>query len=146
MHLISRPLLLSQITEVVSSLEKDFAGAYQDHYGYRPEGAAIEVETLRVIATSGETHSGEAAPPQTTRSLESSERRSVYLNGEWQPVPVFLRQDLRPGDHFSGPALVFESHCASVVAPGWTGEVDGHRCLVLCRRRAGAGVGEMHEP
>jgi len=119
------------------SLEADFATEYEDHYGYRPEGAGIEVETLRVIAASGENLAPPRLPPAQPRSIDSSDLQNVFVEGFWRPVPVFTRGALVPGDSFSGPALVFESHCATVVHPGWTGEIDGSRCLILQRSREG---------
>lgn len=128
------------------SLEAEFASVYEDHYGYRPEGASLEVETLRVIAASeGSADSTESSSVQG-RSIGSSDSREVFIDGRWQQVPVYSRRLLEPGDSFPGPALVFESHCATVVHPGWTAEIDAHRCLILQRDRPGGGEGVDDAP
>jgi N-methylhydantoinase A/oxoprolinase/acetone carboxylase beta subunit len=75
--------------------------------------------------------------PVLEREAEPSGTRRTWLAGAWREVPVFDRGALRPGDSFRGPALVFESHSATVVAEGWRGRVDGAWNLVLS---AGAAI------
>jgi 5-oxoprolinase (ATP-hydrolysing) len=137
LRLVGQEASLGVTYDPDGSLEENFAEAYQDHYGYRPDGAPVEVEALRAIATSGEAFVVKRAPSPRPRSIESSDLQRVFLNGAWQRVPVFVREGLRAGDCFPGPALVFESHCATVVHPGWTGEIDGYGCLVLKLSRSG---------
>ena len=47
--------------------------------------------------------------------------RRCWVGGAWRDVPVFDRAGLRPGAAFAGPALVFESHSATLVADGLAG-------------------------
>jgi 5-oxoprolinase (ATP-hydrolysing) len=114
-------------------VEEAFARAYREIYGYAPEGRAIELESIRVVASS----EAEPALPDGSpgaleeREAEPSGTRRSWLAGAWREVPVFDRAALRPGDRFGGPALVFESHSATVVAEGWRGRVDGVGNLVL---------------
>jgi len=61
----------------------------------------------------------------------SAGRRRCWTGGSWRDVPFFDRASLRPGAAFAGPALVFESHSATIVAEGWRGRVDGAGNLVL---------------
>jgi 5-oxoprolinase (ATP-hydrolysing) len=46
-------------------------------------------------------------------------------------VPCYERANLAPGASFAGPAVVTESHAATLVAEGWTAETDGAGALVL---------------
>lgn len=108
--------------------EEAFAAAYREIYGYAPEGRAVEVESIRVVASSTEEDvpaeplAGGSAAPGTCR---------CWMAGAWSEVPVHDRANLAPGSVFPGPALVFESHSATVVAGGWQGRVDGAGNLVL---------------
>jgi 5-oxoprolinase (ATP-hydrolysing) len=108
--------------------EEAFAIAYREIYGYAPEGRAIEVESIRVVASSAE----EEVSPEAveTRSVVPGTRR-CWMAGAWNEVPVHDRASLGPGEVFPGPALVFESHSATVVSNGWQGRVDGAGNLVL---------------
>jgi 5-oxoprolinase (ATP-hydrolysing) len=113
-------------------VEEAFAAAYREIYGYAPEGRAIELESIRVVASSAlEEMPGTDTGPAAEREAEPSGMRRSWLAGAWREVPVFDRGALRPGDGFRGPALVFESHSATVVAEGWRGRVDGAGNLVL---------------
>lgn len=107
-----------------------FADRYRDVYGYEPPQRPIEVESLRVVASTRpeEVAAADPAPavPATTRNS-----RSVRLGGAWHEVPVYRRQELDSGATLSGPALVVERHSVTVVEPGWTLAVDGSGALVL---------------
>ena len=118
-------------------IEDAFGKAYRGIYGYAPEGRAIELESVRVVASSSERDPevapgtpGSTEPPGEAESAPSG-TRSCWLGGAWQEVPVFDRGSLRSGDRFQGPALVFESHSATVVDAGWRGRVDEAGNLVL---------------
>ena len=119
--------------------EAAFAAAYREIYGYAPEGRAIEVESLRVVASSmaeeEERSDGSVGSDRSDRlnsvSAASGETRRCWLRSGWAEVPVFERSELRAGDLFTGPALVFERHSATVVAAGWRGRVDRGEKLVL---------------
>lgn len=111
--------------------EAAFATAYREIYGYAPEGRAIELESIRVVASSLP-----AEPALETASAEPhpavpSGTRHCWVGESWIEAPVFDRSALRPGASFQGPALVFESHSATVVGASWQGQVDGAGALVL---------------
>ncbi len=118
-----------------------FAAAYRAVYGYAPEGRPIEVESLRVVASST---GGEALPPPGEASLaavpegagkEIAGRQRACFAGSWLEVPAHERAALLPGEPFPGPALVLEEHTATVVEPGWICTLDGAGALVLRRYR-----------
>jgi len=113
-------------------VEEAFAAAYREIYGYAPEGRAVELESIRVVASSIEEDSGLIAPEMADdREATAAGASRCWIEGSWSEVPVFDRSALEPGDRFRGPALVFESHSATVVADGWQGRVDGAGNLVL---------------
>ena len=111
-------------------IEEAFAAAYREVYGYAPEGRAIELESIRVVASSAEEQREELETVHE-REAEPSGTRRCWLAGEWSQVPFYDRARLAPGDRFQGPALVFESHSATFVAPGWRGRVDAAWNLVI---------------
>ncbi|HEX3130085.1 MAG TPA: hydantoinase/oxoprolinase family protein, partial [Thermoanaerobaculia bacterium] len=116
-------------------VEEAFAAAYREIYGYAPEGRAIELESIRVVASSAPEKMPVVSELSEQRKAEPSGARRTWFGG-WRDVPVFDRGSLRSGDTFQGPALVFESHSATVVAEGWQGRVDGAGNLVLSVRAA----------
>ncbi len=108
--------------------EEAFAIAYREIYGYAPEGRAIEVESIRVVASSAEE---ELSVEAVETEVAVSSTRRCWVAGAWNEVSVYDRAHLASGEVFPGPALVFESHSATVVAGGWQGRVDGAGNLVL---------------
>jgi len=114
------------------ALAAAFAAAYRELYGYPPPSRPIEVESLRAVASSRPPERPPAAPVGGRRPAAPAGSRRAWFGG-WREVPVFERAALAAGDSMDGPALVFERHAATVVAPGWRGEIDGARALVLHR-------------
>lgn len=124
-------------------VEEAFDAAYRARYGYRPEGRELEVESIRVVASSepGEAPAGRAEVPGEVgegRAAEPGGSRQVVFRGPGgepreHTAAVHQRSALRPGEIFTGPALVFERHSATVVPPGWWGRRDAAGALVLER-------------
>jgi 5-oxoprolinase (ATP-hydrolysing) len=117
-------------------LEEGFCRVYEDHYGYRPEESRIEVEAVRVMAASQNSAGRTARLSTEDRMAVAQVSQRALVGGRWQSVPVFVRETLVPGDSVTGPALLFEHHCATLVGETWRGQIDGQRCFVL--RREGA--------
>lgn len=120
-------------------IRRAFQAAYREVYGYAPEGRAIEVESLRVAASSAPASETEVLDEPAGASgvpAEPAGERRACFGGEWRRVPWFDRSRLRPGAVFHGPALIFESHSATVVREGWEGKVDRAGALALRRSAA----------
>ncbi len=119
--------------EWTSDLRGAFEARYRVTYGHAPERRAVEVESVRVAASSG---AGEARPrcaAAPPHSAEPPARRRAWFDGKWIEAPAFDRALLAPGAAFGGPAIVAESHSATVVEGGWTCRVDGAGAMVLER-------------
>jgi 5-oxoprolinase (ATP-hydrolysing) len=111
---------------------RGFLTAYRAHYGYEPEGRDIEVESLRVVASSPVSEVQAAASPgrhAMTPAADLNRRRR--MGGAWRDVPALDRDELTAGAVVSGPALIFERHTATVVEEGWEAWLDGAQALVL---------------
>jgi 5-oxoprolinase (ATP-hydrolysing) len=111
--------------------EEAFAAAYGEIYGYAPAGRRIELESIRVVASSVAEEPLLEVLPEEARDAGPAGLRRAWTGERWADVPVFDRATLRPGDLFTGPALVFESHSATWVGEGWKGKRDGAGNLVL---------------
>ena len=114
-------------------LDDAFATRYHAMYGHRPEGKPIEVESIRVVASSRP--SGEADPgpvPAARPAVAQSESRARF-GGEWVPVATYERADLQPGAELGGPALVLDARSAYVIEPGWQARVDAAGAMIVER-------------
>ncbi len=116
-----------------------FRERYEALYGYPPEGLAIEVESLRVVAFARPLAEASPLPVSAASSPAGIKKVRARLGGRFADVPVLDRETLSPGARLDGPALVFERHGATVVEPGWSAEADPAGALVLRRVRAAVG-------
>ncbi len=116
-----------------ASLRRDFDRAYREVYGYRPEARTIEVESLRVVASSSRPEL-EAAPvthPGPVPSAAPAAEARAFVGGSWIEVPIFDRDALTPGVRIAGPCLISERHSATLVETDWQMTVDDAGALVL---------------
>jgi 5-oxoprolinase (ATP-hydrolysing) len=75
------------------------------------------------------------APP---REVPRRETVRMYSGGQWHEAALVVREDLRPGDIISGPAIIAEKNATTVVEPGWEAALTALDHLVLdraCRAR-----------
>ena len=114
----------------------EFQTAYRELYGYDPPPRPVEVESLRVVASSRPVLPMAAAPSGRERMVDGGARHRCFVVDGWRAVVAPARSDLDPGDVVPGPALVAEAHSVTVVAPGWQLTVDGAGTL---RLEAGGG-------
>jgi 5-oxoprolinase (ATP-hydrolysing) len=127
-----------------SPLRPEFEARYAAVYGHRPESRPVEVESIRVIASTS-TEAESAAPTPDPFDARPDGTSPLWTAGGWRDVPVFQRDALRPGARIAGPALVVERHSATVTDVGWTLEMDGSGALVL-RASAEASTGDADTP
>jgi N-methylhydantoinase A len=119
-----------------AALAEAKASFHQEHkrrYGYDQPFTNVEIVTLRVTAI------GIVPTPELPRlPLEGPDaaqaiaaRSQVYFDGAWQETPVYERALLRPGNRFSGPALVRQDDCTTVIHPGQDVRVDDLLDLIV---------------
>ncbi len=90
------------------ALEGEFAARYLAMYGHHPGGKPVEVESVRVVAS----------------SLPAGDDADGRGGSNRQADVVSVQ----------GPAMVFDSHTAYVVDHGWRGSSDDAGALVLRRQ------------
>jgi N-methylhydantoinase A len=135
----------------VAELHESFAQVHERRYGYRDDGAAIELVTLRAsawgvapdgvqLATSATSAPGDArAPGNASAPGDASARgdarapaigdssrgarQRIFLDGDALEAE-YLHGELRHGTRLHGPAICALEGSTLLVAPGWEGEVD----------------------
>jgi N-methylhydantoinase A len=114
------------------ALPARFNAEHKLRYGFDQPFAKIEVVTLRVTAIGNLPKL--RMEPQTEQGTDAAAAlvatRQVYFDG-WQDAQVYDRGRLRPGNRFAGPAIVTQSDCTTVLAPGQQLRVDGFGNLVI---------------
>jgi N-methylhydantoinase A len=128
------PLATPISSQTVADATAAFHAIHAQRYGYASTGEAVEVVTLRVQGigpgTGPEMHReplGDANPSAAHIGL-----RPVWFRREGaQRVDCYLRPQLRPGNRFTGPAMIYQFDTTVVVPPGWQIGVDSWRNLWL---------------
>ena len=106
----------------VAGLHKAFAAAYFRRFGIElPEIPPVLVNLhtavigVRPEISLGALAAGERAP--TLAAAKSGERRVWFADG-WQQTPVYAREKLPLDAVFTGPAILEQLDCTTVVEPG----------------------------
>ena len=117
-----------------AGLRKDFEDAHRKRFGFVMEGKAMVVEAVsvetigineRVLDPVLEKEENPVFSPVATVRM--------YSNGEFHNTPVFQRDELNPGIHVSGPAVLIEKNTTIVLEPGWEGTITERNHLFLKR-------------
>ena len=134
----------------LAGLARAYAALHRRRYGHDPLGEALVVERLvatlqteaaeamgEAMATSGATRAvasstmdepaaaGEAEPRNWTRLCLADPDAPAEggLSPLWRRVPLWRREELRPGQMLAGPAVVLEATGTVVLEPEWRGRV-----------------------
>ncbi len=109
------------------TLRESFAHAHERRYGYRDDGAEVELVTIRASAWGAAPAPALAAP---AGAPPAGTRRGVVLDGRELRAEC-LRGELPAGTRVRGPAICALPESTLLVPPGWEGEVDprGTVCL-----------------
>ncbi len=121
----------------LNELCESFHDAHETAYGFRAQDEPVELVNLRLTTV------GKIARPNMKKLEETSSDASSALKGS-RPVyfsesngvtetPVYDRVKLPAGAQFSGPAIVEEPDCTTVVHPGWDVQVDEYGNLSITK-------------
>lgn len=100
-------------------------------YGHSDNDAPVQVVNLRVVVT------GTVPKPDITKKAVHSRvataqsTADIFLNGKQQTASIYKRAKLLGGDTFSGPAIVLQDDCTTIVPAGFTTTVDAWNNLVV---------------
>ncbi len=115
-------------------IREAFQTRYRQFYGHQPTDRPVEVESLRVVASTRPDQVAEESPGETVEHPPSpSGTQQAIFAGQWLETPVFDRETLAPGATIAGPALIFEPHSATVIDTGWTARIDAAGAIILRR-------------
>ncbi len=117
-----------------------FADRYLKHYGYLPDGEAIEIVNIRLQAR-GKLPLPEL-PALHLSGLDSSGAKigfsDAWTGGSMQRVPVYDGDLLKPGNEILGPALVVRPDTTIWIGPADKARLDEFENLAV-------GIGKMGE-
>lgn len=114
-------------------LATSFEQSYRGRYGHWIEHRAIEVESVRVVASSRKPEINTHLDSRSNKNKREEPKRttSVIFDGEKVETPFFKREQLAIGEQISGPVLILDPYSTIVVEPGWQLTVSNNGSLVL---------------
>ena len=135
----------------ISEMTGAFESIYQKRYAFLMPDKALIVESISVEAIGSSQDNTEVMEslPLRDSPLRESESVSLFSGGEWHATPLYLREQMRPGDSVDGPAIIAEKNATNIVEPGWRAEVTVRNHLVMQRivaRTAGTAIGTSVDP
>jgi N-methylhydantoinase A len=132
---ISIPCAFPLNKDSLSALRKDFDEIHGQMFGHTAPDEATEIVSYRLRGVG-------KVPPVKHREFEPEgapiekalrETRSVRFDGKTLDCPVYQREALDVGISFSGPAIVDQLDCTTVIPPGHIACVDRFKNLIVTR-------------
>ncbi|MEX2603549.1 MAG: hydantoinase B/oxoprolinase family protein [Gracilimonas sp.] len=105
--------------ESSEKLPQQFKNAYSKRYGHWIEGREIEVESVRVLASTVPDKPAKIKHSSAKSAPEPIGTNKVLFGIKLIETPVFNREDLEPGHTINGPALIPDPFGTVVLEPGW---------------------------
>jgi 5-oxoprolinase (ATP-hydrolysing) len=131
-----------------ADLTEGFERTYRSIFGHWQAGREVEVESIRVVASSRVEGGVATARVKVGGGAKVTQRPGgfarAWFGGRWEKTPVYERKALVTGTRVEGPALVFERFSVTVVEGGWSAEVDAAGALTLRHSGDGSGDAAMH--
>lgn len=115
-----------------------FAAAHEQRYGHVPSEGRAEIVNFRVLARAANTlrHLAHERPDEGVGAGADGSDADLWIDGAHVSCPFIPRGSLTPGSRVRGPFVVEEPTSTVFVRPGWRGDVDHHRNLLLTREAA----------
>ena len=125
----------------------DYAASYhelhQQLYGYTHDGRPLEITAARVevIGTTADPPLATTSP--VSRTPVPTQTQAVVFDANSQDTNVFLREELHPGDQFTGPAIVCESTSTVVIEPGYTARITERNEVLIQQDSRDQGIADV---
>ena len=123
-------------------LQQAFDSEYLRLYGRLIPGLDVEILSWTLTLIAREPPLPEDLPAVAERALSAGRSCELFdaKTRRYARAGLYLRRELRPGDHASGPALVVEDQTTTVVGGGFDFRVDARGALILERRPSKTGA------
>jgi N-methylhydantoinase A len=116
----------------VEDLGNAYMNEYRERYGVTVDDVPIRLVNLRVRASAPReidiTVAVNETPGSNTNGATST---SMFFAGAWHEASIHQRTSLRAGAVIKGPARISQSDSTTIVAPGWTAQVDGRGNIAI---------------
>jgi 5-oxoprolinase (ATP-hydrolysing) len=120
----------------IKKMQRDFEAAHKSRFGFMDRDKEIVVEAVSVEAIGGGAKFSERAGKTSRTKLPAPRRKTKFFSrGKFQNAAVYTRDQLKPGNVITGPALLIEPNQTVVVEDGWTAKLTAKDHIVLVRTK-----------
>jgi 5-oxoprolinase (ATP-hydrolysing) len=121
-------------TGPLAAMKATFKAAHRARFGFIDDTKALVIEAASAEAIGGGATFAEPSHAMTTAPLPAPIRHTrFYSSGRWHDANVFVRDQVAPGHHIDGPAIIIEPHQTIVVEAGWRAAITNKNHLLLER-------------
>jgi 5-oxoprolinase (ATP-hydrolysing) len=127
---------------VDSELAENFAQAHRARFGFDVAADQIFITAMRVEATtesnvlnSSSENVAETRPAMNTSPAVDSHVQ-MYSQDNWHTVPVYERENIKPGMTIAGPALIAEANSTIILEADWCAITNSAQQILLNRTKA----------
>jgi 5-oxoprolinase (ATP-hydrolysing) len=118
----------------LAAMKAAFKAAHRARFGFIDDTKALVIEAASAEAIGGGATFAEPSHAMTTAPLPAPIRHTrFYSRGRWHDANVFVRDQVAPGHHIDGPAIIIEPHQTIVVEAGWRAAITNKNHLLLER-------------
>ncbi|MBL6449718.1 hydantoinase B/oxoprolinase family protein [Fulvivirga sp. 29W222] len=110
---------------------QDFKHAYEKIYGHWLEGQSIEVESIKLIASSKKTTDITADVSDSEYTPKAIGTQQCLTNNGWKEADVYIWEELKPGARIHGPAIIVSQNCTVFVEMNWQFFLDRNNHAIM---------------
>lgn len=122
---------LSSSTSTPDSLIGRFHERHESEHHYRRDGAPVELYRANVVAIGPTPAFDLKSHPPAAESPVARSSRTVHFDLGGVETPIYLRDELGPGQRLVGPAVVEQLDSTTLVPPGVTASIDPRLNIVM---------------
>jgi 5-oxoprolinase (ATP-hydrolysing) len=121
----------------IADMIEAFSEVYRNRFGTEPDAGRLLIATLRLEGTGIERVISDPLIAAQVESLAAGSGK-IWVENQWQEVPVYGRDAMGAGTTVDGPAIIAETNGTTVIDAGWAGTVNdrGHLLLEQGQSRA----------
>ena len=119
--------------DIYSSMKLNFENSHRTRFGFISPEQAIIIESIQseVSCQSDQFESNE--PQQKKSKSQPLTTQNVFFNGGLEKTVFYNRNDIKPNEKLSGPAVIIEPTSTIIIEPGWEAVLEDSNDLILTR-------------
>ncbi|MBV5318781.1 MAG: hydantoinase B/oxoprolinase family protein [Desulfobulbaceae bacterium] len=131
------------------AMQQAFETAHRQQFGFIASDRRLMVESLSLEAIGATESLQDSQWPLLATVPQPAATVALWNRGGWIQTPLYQREQMMPGQHLQGPALIVEATSTVVLESGWEAEVNARNHLLLHRyeqRPAVEAIGTAADP